>query len=56
MKDFYYILGTDVNATSAEIREAYKKLSKKFHPDLNQNDYYFESRFKEVVNRQQKVD
>ena len=48
MKDFYYILGTDVNATSAEIREAYKKLSKKFHPDLNQNDYYFESRFKEV--------
>lgn len=48
MKDFYYILGTDINCTSTEIREAYNKLSKKFHPDLNQNDYYFESRFKEI--------
>lgn len=48
MKDFYYILGTDVNCTSNEIREAYNKLSKKFHPDLNQNDNYFESRFKEI--------
>lgn len=48
MKDFYYILGTDVNCSSIEIKEAYRKLSKKFHPDLNQNDKYFESRFKEV--------
>jgi len=48
MKDFYYILGTDVNSTSNEIREAYRKLSKKFHPDLNQNDNYFENRFKEI--------
>jgi len=48
MKDFYYILGLEVNATSAEIREAYRKLSKKFHPDLNGNDYYFESRFKDI--------
>ncbi len=48
MKDFYYILGTDSNCTSAEIREAYIKLSKKFHPDLNEGDKYFESRFKEI--------
>lgn len=48
MKDFYYILGTDVNCTSYEIREAYRKLSKKFHPDLNQNDSYFESQFREI--------
>jgi len=48
MKDFYYILGTDVNCTSYEIREAYIKLSKKFRPDLNQNDNYFESRFREI--------
>src|SRR5476649_1650568 len=48
MKDFYYILGTDTNCTSNEIREAYRKLSKKFHPDLNENDNYFENRFKEI--------
>ena len=48
MKDFYYILGTDFNCSSIEIKEAYRKLSKKFHPDLNQNDQYFENRFKEL--------
>jgi len=48
MKDFYYILGTDANCTSTEIREAYRKLSKKFHPDLNQNDNYFAGRFREI--------
>ena len=48
MKDFYYILGTDVNCTSLEIKEAYRKLSKKFHPDLNFNDKYFEGRFREI--------
>jgi hypothetical protein len=48
MKDFYYILGTDENCTFDEIKDAYRKLSKKFHPDLNQNDRYFESRFKEL--------
>jgi len=48
MKDFYYILGTDVNCTLIEIKEAYRKLSKKFHPDLNPNDKYFESRFREI--------
>jgi len=48
MKDFYAILGTDINCTPSEIREAYRKLSKKFHPDLNGNDSYFESRFSEI--------
>jgi len=48
MKDFYYILGTDANCSFDEIKEAYRKLSKKFHPDLNQEDKYFESRFKEI--------
>lgn len=48
MKDFYYILGVDVNCSSIEIKEAYRKLSKKFHPDLNQNDKYFEGRFREI--------
>jgi hypothetical protein len=48
MKDFYAILGTDINCTPSEIREAYRKLSKKFHPGLNGNDSYFESRFREI--------
>ena len=48
MKDFYYILGVDANCSSIEIKEAYRKLSKKFHPDVNQNDKYFESRFREI--------
>jgi hypothetical protein len=48
MKDFYYILGTDEKSTTLEIKEAYRKLSKKFHPDLNFNDKYFEKHFREV--------
>ncbi len=48
MKDFYYILGVDANCALSEIKEAYRKLSKKFHPDLNQGDEYFESRFREI--------
>ncbi len=48
MKDFYYILGTDSNCTAAEIKDAYRKLSKKFHPDLNDGDKYFENRFREI--------
>jgi len=48
MKDFYYILGLDPNCNLDEIKEAYRKLSKKLHPDLNQGDEYFENRFKDV--------
>src|SRR5476651_1934916 len=48
MKDFYYILGVGPNCTLTEIKEAYWKLSKKFHPDLNQGDDYFQGRFREI--------
>jgi curved DNA-binding protein CbpA len=48
MKDYYYILGIKRNATPIEIRAAYRKLSKKFHPDLNSGDKFFEERFKEI--------
>jgi curved DNA-binding protein CbpA len=48
MKDFYYILGVEADCPLSDIKEAYRKLSKKFHPDLNQGDEYFENRFKEV--------
>jgi len=48
MKDYYYILGVDKNATSYEIRKAFRKLSIKFHPDKNKGDKFFEERFKDI--------
>ncbi|MGB1205214.1 MAG: J domain-containing protein [Chitinophagales bacterium] len=48
MKNYYHILGVDKTATINEIKEAYRKLSKKFHPDLNNNDPFFEEQFKLV--------
>lgn len=48
MKDFYYILGLEPDCTLDEIKEAYRKLSKKLHPDLNQGDKYFESKYRDI--------
>ncbi|MCK9426466.1 MAG: DnaJ domain-containing protein [Ignavibacteriaceae bacterium] len=49
MKDLYYILGLSKSATIKEIREAFYKLSKKFHPDVNFGDKFFEQRFKDIL-------
>lgn len=49
MKDFYYILGVKKNATKDEIKEAYRKLSNKFHPDKNDGDDFFTERFKDIL-------
>lgn len=38
LKDLYEILGINKNATDDEIKKAYKKLAKKYHPDLNRDD------------------
>lgn len=46
--DYYKTLGISSDATIDDIKSAYRKLSKKFHPDLNQGDKYFEERFKEI--------
>ncbi len=46
MRDFYYILGVETNATGQEIKTAHRKLSLKFHPDKNNGDDYFEERFR----------
>lgn len=48
-KDYYKILGLSENATSAEIKNAYRKLAKKYHPDSHPGDRNAESRFKEVA-------
>lgn len=47
-KDLYEILGVDRNATQEEIKKAYRRLAKKYHPDLNPGDKEAEQKFKEI--------
>ncbi|MFC7217058.1 molecular chaperone DnaJ [Streptomyces polyrhachis] len=47
-KDYYKVLGVPKDATEAEIKKAYRKLAREFHPDANKGDAKAEERFKEV--------
>jgi molecular chaperone DnaJ len=47
-RDYYEVLGVDKSATDAQIKAAYRKLEKKYHPDLNPGDAEAEKKFKEA--------
>ncbi|MBI4125960.1 MAG: DnaJ domain-containing protein [Deltaproteobacteria bacterium] len=48
MKDYYQILGLARGATDKEIKEAYRRLAKKYHPDVNKGEKAAEEKFKEI--------
>ncbi|MFE3451349.1 molecular chaperone DnaJ [Nonomuraea sp. NPDC059194] len=47
-KDYYAVLGVPKTATADEIKKAYRKLARQYHPDANQGDAAKEARFKEI--------
>ncbi len=48
MKDYYEILNVSKDASQDEIKAAFRKLAKKYHPDVNPNDKEAEKKFKEI--------
>jgi DnaJ-class molecular chaperone len=47
-RDYYATLGVQKTATDKEVKQAYRKLARKFHPDVNPGDKKAENRFKEI--------
>src|SRR5271166_6464652 len=47
-KDYYAVLGVKKTASTEDIRKAFRKLARKYHPDVNPNDKKAEEKFKEL--------
>ncbi|MBX7558048.1 DnaJ domain-containing protein, partial [Streptomyces sp. tea 10] len=48
-KDFYTVLGVSKDASQADIKKAYRKLARKYHPDQNPGDAAAEKKFKDIT-------
>ena len=55
MRDPYSVLGVSKNADEREIKSAFRKLAKKFHPDQNKDDPKAKERFAEINSAWEKV-
>ena len=48
-RDYYEVLGVQKNASDDELKKAYRKLARQYHPDLHPDDPSAEEKFKEIT-------